>query len=111
MGRHIRNRGNEGGESGSDKKEIDRFICSLNFIPAEADFDTTVLTVTFPADEAESSLVLSVPAPILVVNDELNEAPEQFFIVHMELEDAINTALVEEQRTVATCAIQDNDGK
>ena len=66
-----------------------------------------MLTVTFPADEVDSPPVLSVPAPIPVVDDELNEAT-QYFVVQLQLLEPHAPNIVLE-RGVAACIIEDND--
>lgn len=74
-----------------------------------ADFDATIFNITFPADENEVA-ILSVPASIPVVDDDVNEAV-QFFIAFLELLDAPNAEqIVGDQQDFSTCSIIDNDG-
>ncbi len=74
------------------------------------DFNPTVLTVTFPADEAPSETVFDIDVPIMIINDEIDEA-EQNFIVYFEVIDAINENLILSEREVAVCRIVDDDRK
>lgn len=74
----------------------------------EQDFDATVITISFGADELA---IVSVPAPISIIDDETNEAEEQFFIAVLRVANAINPSLVKnDQGNVAICTINDNDG-
>ncbi len=74
------------------------------------DFNPTVLAVTFPADEAPSETIFYVDVPITIVDDDINEA-EQNFIVYFEVIDAINENLILSERNVAVCTITDEDGE
>ena len=44
------------------------------------------------------------------MDDELNERGEQFFIVRLEVIDAVNSDAIDIDRDVATVVIGDNDG-
>ncbi len=72
------------------------------------DFNPTVLTVTFPADEAPSDTVFDLDVPITIIDDDIDEA-EQIFIVYFEVIDAINENLMLSERKVAICRIVDDD--
>lgn len=73
------------------------------------DFDPTAFEVTFPRDEGTSSPPISfVPAPILI-DDEKDEADSQFFVVYLELLDAVNLDQITVTRVVSNCNILDND--
>lgn len=74
------------------------------------DFDPTAFEVTFPRDEGTSSPPISfVPAPILLIDDEKDEADSQFFVVYLELLDAVNLDQITVARVVSNCNILDND--
>jgi len=70
---------------------------------------TTTYTVTFPADE------LATPVPqvnfeVLVIDDEKNEALEQFFVITLEVINATNPSLIDlSVRQVSACIVVDND--
>lgn len=52
------------------------------------------------------------PASIPVVDDDINEATEQFFVVHMEVLEAPNPEQITgDQQDVSICTILDNDSK
>ena len=68
----------------------------------------TVLTVTFPADEL--SPLAELPVDIGIVHDDINEADEQIFVVHLEVLDAMDFDLLQNTRNTSFCAIIDNDG-
>ena len=75
-----------------------------------ADFDATIFNVTFGADEnaAESSPDISALIPI--VDDDKDEASLQFFIVALEIVDAINIDLINMGRATTRGIIVDNEG-
>ena len=74
------------------------------------DFDNTVITITFDSDENNVDNELSVP--IYIVDDAVNEADEQVFIVQLHLVDSINPALVDiTTRPASICKITDDDSK
>lgn len=71
------------------------------------DFDENSIQVVFPADE----LMLSIPAPVAITDDEVDEADIQFFIVLLELVDATGNDLANTApRNTSVCEILDNDG-
>jgi len=76
-----------------------------------ADFNTAIFNVTFPSDERRASPIADVPSPIMIVDDEIDEAEEQFFIVYLEIIEAVEPNLITITRANSTCIIVDNDGK
>ena len=76
-----------------------------------ADFDGTVINITYPADEGLSSPIPNVRASIPVVNDTIDEAEQQQFIAYLEITNAINPGGVGTGRNVIICRIDDDDGK
>ena len=73
------------------------------------DFDDTVLTITFLADE--TAPVNDIPLSIPITDDAINEANEQDFVVILNLTDSVNPALINLPRTSSLCRIIDNDRK
>ena len=73
------------------------------------DFDNTVLTVTFLADEdtPTNDIRLSIP----ITDDAINEANEQDFVVILNLTDSVNPDLTTLPRISSLCRIIDNDRK
>ncbi len=72
------------------------------------DFNPNVLMVTFPADEAPSDTVFDLDVPIMIIDDEIDEA-EQNFIVYFEVIDATDGNLILSERKAAVCRIADDD--
>ena len=72
------------------------------------DFDTTIFNLTFGADELAISVIRAL---IPIVDDVIDEADNQFFIVFLEVVDAVNMDLVDIGRTLSRGTIVDNDGK
>ena len=68
-----------------------------------------MLTVTFQADEFGTQ-INDVPSPVVIFDDEINEAPEEVFIVVLTLEDSTNPDGVAITRNTSLCVIMDNDG-
>ena len=75
------------------------------------DFNNTVLTIVFEADESgPRGGDLSVMVP--VVDDDINEAIEQYFAVNLQVTDAVNPSGINlTGRPDSACIIVDNDGK
>jgi hypothetical protein len=73
------------------------------------DFDDTVLTITFQADENNpiNDIRLSIP----VTDDAVNEANEQDFVVILSLIDSVDPDLTNLPRVSSICRIIDNDRK
>ena len=64
--------------------------CNFFFHVDLKDFDNTVIRITFIPDENAPDNECA--APIAVVNDAINEADEQVFIVHLHLINSTNQA-------------------
>lgn len=62
--------------------------------------------MTFGADA-----IAEVPAPISITDDEVDEAHHQYFIVLLELIDAVNRDLITITRQASIGDIVDNDGQ
>ena len=76
----------------------------------EADFNTTVFEVVFPADEGLNAAT-EVDAFISVVDDTIDEIEEQVFVVLLEVVNATNPRLLDLDRNLSVCRIIDNDRK
>ena len=63
----------------------------------------------FQVDEFGTQ-INDVPAPIVIFDDEINEAPEEVFIVVLTLESSTNPDSVIITRDSSLCRIIDNDG-
>ena len=74
-----------------------------------ADFDNTTLTVTFQSDEDDPVNELSVP--VAIVDDDVDEASEQDFVVVLKLSESINPERISLGRNVSLCRITDDDSK
>ena len=75
-----------------------------------ADFDNTVIRITFEPDENVADNEGAAPIP--VVNDLINEADEQVFIVELRLISSTNPAAIDlTTRPASLCRIINDDGK
>ena len=86
-------------------------IDNHTFFTEEADFDGTVLEIIFPADENLPRPIFELPANIPIVDDEINEANIQKFIVSLQLFSALHSSHVKIEQNTSICNIIDNDGK
>lgn len=51
-------------------------------------------------------------APVGIIDDDINEADEQMFVVHLEVMDALHLTTPENiKRNTSICRIMDNDRK
>ena len=75
------------------------------------DLNITTFNVIFPADEDEASPITGVNAPIPILDDDINEAVEQYFIVQLIIASAVDPDTLNIGCDVATCIIQDDDGE
>ena len=71
------------------------------------DFDATIFNVTFGADENAAD---DISAMIPIIDDDKDEASLQFFIVALEIVDAINMDLINIGRATTMGIIVDNEG-
>ena len=65
--------------------------------------------MTFPAHEAMN--IADVLETISIVDDEINEAQEQVFIIVLEVLEAVNLDLITLTRSTSFGRIIDNDGE
>ena len=82
---------------------------SRAFFADTNDFDTTPVNVTFSADEVVR--IDDVIGPISIVDDEIDEAREQVFVIFLEVLEAVNFDLITITRSSSVGCIVDNDGK
>ena len=81
----------------------------MHFPIEEADFDGSVLEIIFPADENLSEPIFELPADIPIVNDEIDEAKVQQFVVFLQVDSALQTSGVEIKQNKSICNIIDDD--
>ena len=85
-------------------------IIIITSLPDLDDFDNTVIRITFEPDE--NAGVNERAAPIAVVNDLINEADEQVFVVELRLISSTNPAGIDLIiRPASICRIFNDDGK
>ena len=74
------------------------------------DFDTATIRITFEPDEDEDDNERDAPIPI--TNDDVNEAIEQVFVVHLILVNSSNPGSIDlTARSTSLCRIIDDDSK
>ena len=76
--------------------------------PDREDFSSDVVIVTFQSDETGTQ-INDIPAPIVIFDDEINEALKEIFIVVLTLESSTNPDSVITTRVSSLCRIIDND--
>ena len=83
-----------------------------SYYTEEADFDGTVIEITYPADEGLAQPITNVRASIPVVDDTVDEAEVQQFIAYLEIANATNLGGVDNSvRNTTICRIEDDDCK
>ena len=76
------------------------------------DFNNSIITITFEADELEAAAINEIRTPIPIIDDVINEAVEQFFVVQLSLVSSQNPAGVDTSfRSTSLGRIIDNDRK
>ena len=69
-----------------------------------------MIRITFAPDENEE--VNEVNVPIAIVDDPVNEATEQVFVVHLQLISGVNPSSIDlTKQQTSLCRIIDNDCK
>lgn len=71
------------------------------------DFDNTILSITFQADE--DNPINDIPLTIPITDDAINEAIEQDFVVILNLTDSVNPDMTILAKISSLCRIIDND--
>ena len=75
------------------------------------DFSTNAINITFPADEG-ASLVLQIDAKVPIVDDQIDEADREYFILHLSLIDgASSSSSIILNDPVSVSTIFDSDGE
>ena len=84
----------------------------MNFLTAEdrRDFSTDVITIRFEADQTGPQ-VNEVTAPVPIVDDDIDEAQEEVFMIDLTLLSSINITLTLINRRSSLCILNDNDGR
>ena len=77
--------------------------------PDREDFSSDVIVVTFQADEMGTQ-INDLAAPVVIFDDEINEALEEVFIVVLTLQSSTDPDSVIITRKSLLCRIIDNDG-
>lgn len=77
------------------------------FVDAE-DFDNFTVIETIQSDEG-SNLIANLSLNIQIFDDDVVEA-NQYFLVYLMIHDAVNSSIINIERSVARCSIIDNDG-
>ena len=75
------------------------------------DFSTNAVNITFPADEG-ASLVLQIDADVSIVDDQIDEAEREYFILYLSLIDGASSShsiTLDDPISVGT--IFDSDGE
>ena len=79
-------------------------------IPDLQDFNNTVITITFDPDEEERRPERA--APVSIVDDDINEAVEQVFVLQLALVNSVNPGGVDlTSRSASLVRIIDDDRK
>ena len=74
------------------------------------DFNNSVIRITFNPDEDANNDEHA--APIALIDDTVNEADEQVFVVQLHLVDSINSSAIDlTTRATSLCRIIDDDSK
>ena len=71
-----------------------------------------MIRITFAPDEDEEGNVNNMAAPIAIVDDFINEATEQVFVVQLQLNSSVNPDSIDlTTRQASLCRIIDDDSK
>ena len=71
-----------------------------------------MIRITFAPDESETVTFNDVNVPIAIVNDLINEAIEQVFVVQLQLISSVNPGSIDlTTRQASLCRIIDDDRK
>ena len=71
-----------------------------------------MIRIIFAPDEDENRIVNDVAAPIAIVDDLINEAIEQVFVVQLQLISSVNPGSIDlTVRQASLCRIIDDDSK
>ena len=72
------------------------------------DFSTDAIDITLPADEG-ASLVLQIDAKVPIVDDQIDEADREYFILHLSLTSSSPSVFLDD--FVSVGIIADDDGR
>ena len=91
-----------------DLEDISTFFST--FISDLNDFNSTPVTLIIPPDE-QSLGVVDFPVTIGIVDDAINEATEQVFVVQLQVVNSTSQSSIDlSSRPSSLCRIIDNDG-
>ena len=65
----------------------------------------------FPADEHPKNRIHAIEAPIATIDDDIDEAFEQFFFAVLNIKKAVNITMASITRSTSFGIIVDNDSK
>ena len=83
-------------------------MSSCSFVQDLEDFINTVINITFNPDEGNNNILVTVP----IINDDINEAVEQVFVIQLALVSSVNPHMVRFlSRAASLCRIIDDDRK
>ena len=72
------------------------------------DFSTDAIDITLPADEG-ASLVLQIDAKVAIVDDQIDEADREYFILRLSLTSSSPSVFLDD--SVSVGIIADDDGR
>ena len=72
------------------------------------DFSTNAIDITFPADEG-ASLALQVDVDVPIVDDQIDEADREYFMLHLSLTSSSPSVFLDD--SVSIGIIADDDGR
>ncbi len=73
------------------------------------DFEPHTIVVQFPADE--DSPISDLPVSVPIIDDAVNEAPEEHFVVRLDTTEGTSSLVEVGEQQVSLCTIVDNDCK
>ncbi len=75
-----------------------------------SDFNGGVMNITFPKDEY-STRTVNLTVEVDIVDDDINEADDQMFVVLLEVYEAYGLDTFDLNYSIGNCHITDNDRK
>ena len=75
------------------------------------DFNNSVITVRFDADELSSTPQTTRRVPIPIIDDAIDENSEEIFIINLKVSDSITPGGIRVTRRTSVGRIVDNDGE
>ena len=75
------------------------------------DFNNSVITVRFDADELSSTPETTRRVPIPIIDDAIDENSEEMFIINLKVSDSVAPGGIRVTRPTSVGRTADNDGK